>query len=125
VVDEESEFPVEPIPDADAVFMRAYKDRMKNGVPSPSAFKPQGNGNLSVDWDKYSTPDQTRNRAKQPTDNAVLRMIVANIRQLEVSVVHVPLLENQAHSEVKLPENHTEVRLKLSRIATIAIPVTV
>ena len=105
--------------------MRAYKDRMKNGVPSPSAFKPQGNGNLSVDWDKYSTPEQTRDRARQPMDNAVLRMIVANIRQLDVSVIHVPVLENRAHSEVEFPEDHTEVRLKLSRIATIAIPLTV
>lgn len=128
MADDQISFLVELIPDEDSVFMRAYKDRVKDGIAGPSAFKPHGSG-LSVDWDRYSTPEDTRSRAKKnPSHNAVVRMVVGEIRNINESldVRHAPLPENQAHAEVNLPDDNadqSEVRVKLSRLATIVIPV--
>lgn len=79
MADERLEFPIEDIPDCDCVFMRAYRDRVKNGVVRPSAFEPH-KGGLSVDWDRYSTADATLSRANNPTNYAVVRMGVGLIR---------------------------------------------
>jgi hypothetical protein len=94
-----------------------------------SAFVPKGNGRLSVEWDKYATPVQTRSRGKIPEDNAVLQMGAGSIRQIRegLDVEHVPLPENQAHSEIDLPlgrAEQTEARLMLRRIATVVIPLS-
>jgi len=102
---------------------------MRNGSPTMSAFVPKGNGRLSVEWSKYATPEQTRSRGKVPEDNAVLQMGTGNIRQIRegLDVEHVPLPENQAHSEINLPLDRleqTEVRLMLHRIATVVIPLS-
>ena len=120
-------FAVEAIPDEALVFMRAHKTRIKNGLPTPSAFAPKGNGRLSVEWEKYATPEQTRLRGKVPEDNAVVQMVTGQIRGIreDLDVEHVPLETNQAHSEINIPLDHveqTQVRLLLNRIATVIIP---
>jgi hypothetical protein len=99
--------------------------RMKNGNPSPGAFEPKGEG-LSVDWDRYSTSYETRARAKKPEQNAVVSLVVGEIRRIRegLDVIHSPIPENRAHSEVNLPgpgAEQTEVRIKLSRLATLVI----
>jgi hypothetical protein len=81
---------------------------------------------MSVDWSEYATPKDTRARARKPTDNAILAMIAGRIRvEAGLAVNHTPVPENQSHSEITLPESDedlTEARIKLGRIASIAIP---
>jgi hypothetical protein len=126
VADEQVAFPVEIVPDLEAVLMRTHRSRMKDGLPRASAFEPHG-GSMSVDWDRYSTAEETRARASKPQDNAVVSMGVADIRSIKdgLNVTHSPLPNNRAHSEVNLPQDNveqTEVRVKLSRIARVILP---
>jgi hypothetical protein len=100
----------------------------------PNHFREQGNG-MSVDWAKYSTPQETRNRSRrsEPKDYAVISFVVGAIRSIKaLEVVHSPVQENtvdevgqvvppnRAHSDVtgisSPPEEKVEKRLKLSRI---------
>jgi hypothetical protein len=125
---EELDWPVEPIPDGDSVFMRAHRAHFRNGDLQPGVFKAQGDG-MSVDWDKYSTAEQSRLRAKKPDENAILRLSVLGIRSTEpLRVVHEPDPQhgNRAHTEVfDMPkaEQLAETRIKLLRIAVVAIPI--
>jgi hypothetical protein len=120
-------FPVEDIPDSDSVFMRAHKNLMPNGVVVGSVFRSQDDS-MSVDWERYSTPEATRLRARgYPEDNAVLKLGVGGIRKIsDLQVAHSPLPDNRAHTDVFLPrgEDLTEVRYRLAEIAEIAIPFT-
>jgi hypothetical protein len=127
VADEEIVFPIELIPDRDSVFLRAHKTRMRDGVPTGSAFTPKGNTGLSVDWEKYSTAQASREHGAIPADNAILRMVAGDIRKIRegLDILHVPLPLNRAHSEINLPENRTDqtqVRVLLGRIAIVQIP---
>jgi hypothetical protein len=82
---------------------------------------------MSVDWTKYTTSLETRNRGRIPSDNAVISMVAGAVRAIEALVVeHAPIQDssieeggnqlkpNRAHSEV-IGEKTTEVRVKLSR----------
>jgi hypothetical protein len=127
VADEQVELEPELIPDVDSVFLRVHKSRMTGGIPNVGAFSPKGADGLSVDWSRYSTAQDSRLRANSPKDNAVVRMVVRDIRGLEGSpdVVHAPITKNLAHSLVAMPSDAadlTQMRLKLGKIATIEIP---
>jgi hypothetical protein len=86
---------------------------------------------MSVDWDKYSTPEETRQRAsRNPADNAIIRLPVVGVRDIGgLDVKHTPDhttgSENRAHSDViGIPgggEDLTEVRASLLDISRIAI----
>jgi len=72
---------------------------------------------------------KTRSQGNQPDDNAVLRMHVLKIVEIDpLQIVHTPDIENRnrAHSEVVgLPEareEKTEIRALLLRIAHVVIP---
>ena len=125
MADPQLSFSVEEIPDADSVFMRAHRNLLRNGAIVPGVFRAQGAG-MSVDWSKYASPEDTRQRARKPLDNAILAMIAGDIRGTAgLPVNHSPEPENRAHADVILPENGedlTEARIKLGRIASIAIP---
>ena len=116
---------VEQIPDEDSVYMRADKDILSNGALQPGVFR-EHNGGMSVDWDKYSSPHETRGRAKNPSLNAIIEMKVDEIRSIQkLDVAHKPKPENRAHSDViGLPtdsEDLTETRALLLRISTIVL----
>jgi hypothetical protein len=79
---------------------------------------------MSVDWEKYATPQETRARARKPTENAVVRFEAGKVRALPgQSVEHSPDEEtgNRAHTDVS-GEKNTEVRTQLSRIYEPVIP---
>ena len=124
MADPQLSFPVEEIPDADSVFMRAHRSLLRDGEIVPGVFRAQGKA-MSVDWSKYASPEDTRQRARKPLGNAVLAMIAGRIRaEAGLEVFHTPEPENRAHSSVILPENDedlTEARIILGRIATIVI----
>jgi hypothetical protein len=120
--------PIEYIPDADSVFMRAHQIHFRNGDLQPGVFKAQGGTGMSSDWSKYSSARETKERAKKPSENAVLRLMVGRIRTIPdfgLEVKHVPLPGNKAHAETELPdkrEDLTEVRLRLLPLAVVEIP---
>ena len=121
---DELEWPIEFIPDADSVFMRAHRQHFETGSLAPGVFKPQGGG-LSVNWEKYASAEQTRQQGTRPDENAVLRLSVRGIRTLRdtdpLTVEHTPLPENRAHTDVNgIPgkgEERTEIRVLLLRLA--------
>ena len=77
---------------------------------------------MSVDWAKYTTPEETRTRARKPSENAVVQFEVAEVRALPgQKVEHLPLPENRSHSGV-IGEKTPEVRVILSRIYTLILP---
>ena len=121
------EWPVEDIPSCDSVFMRAHKMFIHDGQIGTGVFRPQESG-MSVNWDKYSSPEITREQArKNPKDNAVIRMRAGAIRLIDgLSVLHTPEQNNQAHAEVfGLPDQReqlVEIRMLLGRIAEIVLP---
>ena len=125
MADPQLNFPIEEIPDADAVFLRAHRNLLRDGEIVPGVFRSHEAG-MSVDWSKYATPEYTRLRARKPLENAVLALIVGEIRAIVgLAVHHSPQSDNQAHSDVILPEQGedlTEARIKLGRIASFAIP---
>jgi hypothetical protein len=111
---------VETIPDGDFLFMRVHKCYLSKGELNLGVFRNQGEG-MSTDWEKYSTAEQSRNRATVPSDNFIIKLSVAGVRAIEkLTVVHEPFETNQAHSEV-FGEKTTEARFKLGRVFEWAI----
>ena len=114
-----NEWPVEDIPGGDHLYMRAHKQFLREGRLKPGAFRDHGGG-MSTDWSEYSTPDETRQRARIPEDNGVLDLPVGEVREITLRVDHAPLPDNRSHTDV-VGEKNSEVRLKLGRIATIVL----
>ena len=122
-------WPIESIPDKDQLYMRVHRMwlRPNNGV-SPGVFQDRENmegmqPGMSTDWEKYSTPTESKNRSKDPTKNGIIRMQAGKIRKVPgQSVEHKPLPENRAHTEVYGDKDDPEVRLKFTRIYEWVIP---
>jgi hypothetical protein len=115
----------ENIPNEDSLFFRVHRRWFESdGTIMPGAFRNQGNA-MSTDWNKYSSPADTLNRARSPSDNAVVRFIVGEIRsQIPTqSVVHTPDVQrlNRAHTDVRGPKRPEE-RLNFLRIYRPEIP---
>ncbi len=116
---------VEDIPDDSDVYMRAHDVYFRGKALQPGVFRVHEDG-MSVDWDKYSTPEQTRQRTSQPLRNAVIRLPVVGIRDIgDLDVKHTPYPANRAHSDVVgIPnggEDLTEVRASLLDISRVSI----
>lgn len=114
----------ENIPDEDFLYMRVHKNWFQPKQNITGLFKNHGDG-MSTDWAYYSTPQETRNRVKQfgknPEDFAVIKMLVANVKNIEgQTVTHTPDIpnNNRSHTDV-FGEKDVEVRLKFSRIFDI------
>lgn len=116
------EWPVEGIPGSDFLYLRVPRRLwIENKL---LAFRDH-DGAMSTDWEKYSTPEKTRQRARgNPLDYGVLQMECASVRGVPLNVQHSPDMErsNRAHTDV-IGEKTAEVRIKLSRISGWAIPI--
>jgi hypothetical protein len=124
-------WPREEIPDADALFMRVHRCFLQYGEIIPGVFKDHGDrngkGGMSTDWEKYSTPVATRNRARRPEDNGVISFNAGQVRAISgLTVNHSPDLEscNRAHTDIR-GEKTPEVRLKLQRIFKLIISIPI
>lgn len=115
-------WPVEEIPDVDGLYMRVHRNHVRDGEPIPGAFRDIGGG-MSTDWNKYSTPQATRERGrKDPALYGIIQLPVGLVRTIDsLAVTHSPLEENRAHTDV-IGEKDTEVRLKLLRVYEWKIP---
>jgi len=120
---------IEDIPDGDDTFMRAHSDHFRRGKLQPGVFRVRDDG-MSVDWEKYSTPEETRQRCNQPLQNAIISLSASEVRGISgLDVKHAPTLApqpvNRAHSNVLgIPTSgvqQTKTRALLLDISTILI----
>jgi len=93
-VADELKWPIEEIPDADSVFMRAQQMYFRDGELEPGVFQSHGGG-MSVNWERYATAEETKQQArlvnKDPTNYAVVSAIVIRIREIDaLRVEHTP-----------------------------------
>jgi hypothetical protein len=116
-------WPKEEIPDQDSLFMRVHRTNAPDGELAPGAFRDIGRG-MSTDWQKYSTPDETRARAKAPHKVGVIGMVAGGVRGCGLLVEHDPIPVNRAHTEI-VGIKSTEVRFKLLRLARWVLPLEV
>jgi hypothetical protein len=113
--------------DADT-YMRAHRTYFRGPKLLPGVFKSR-DGGMSVDWEKYSTPEETRQRStSNPLDNAIISLPVVGVRGIRnLDVKHTPDHEsaNRAHSDVLgIPdggEDLTEIRVSLLDISRVVI----
>ena len=115
------EWPVEEIPDDGILYRTAHKNLLlgheglgEDEVP-PGVIKVEDE--LSTDWDRYSTPEESRSRARSPDDTGVVFLPVGALReQTRQRVEHRPLSTNRSHSLI-VGKKDPETRLKLRRLA--------
>lgn len=121
---------IEEIPNSDSLYYRIHKSNFREGEIIPGAFKERGEGidrGMSTNWDKYSTPDELKNVAITPNDNAIVQFNVGEVREIGSLIVkHAPIVQNRSHSHViGIPKNgllKTKVRAKLQEICEWSIP---
>jgi len=127
-------FEIEDIPVSALLYYRIHKTKIDPDEPHekrkimPMAFdpQPQGSTQMSTDWNKYATPEESRNRAKVPSDNGIVSFLVERINNAPypLNVKHDPVLSepfsNKAHTIVyDVPprkKNDIGLRMKLRDI---------
>ncbi len=127
----------ESIPNEAELFRRVHHVHAPNGTLEPSAFIPK-KGGLSTNWGKYATADETlftglADTRQPPFVYGIVSLVVGDVRSLRgvdynLDVLHTPVPENRAHSDVKglTADNLTvEARVKLSRRAKVVIPIPI
>jgi len=132
----ESVWKVEFIPDDHLLYLRVHMGWFrKDGRVAPGFFKnrpDEHTGAMSTDWSKYSTPHETRARARKPAENAVGQLGVSEVRRIpEQTVIHSPiqfddfLPDNRAHTDVRGPKEDTDldVQDQFTRICRIVLQV--
>jgi hypothetical protein len=112
---------LEEIPDDDRLFRRAHRSLFQGQATRDDDYIPAGvikkEQELSTDWSRYSTPEQSRARAKHPEANGVISLPVGPVRSEALqSVEHAPEPENRAHSLV-IGSKDEETRVLLLRMA--------
>ena len=128
---------VEDIPNEDYLYYRVHKKEVRNGKVPPGCFSEKGDGNekgMSTDWSRHSTPEEALNRptsryldGDRTQTHGIISLIVGKVREIEgIQVIHAPRSYNIAHTHIcGIPPQDptkTEVRSKLARIYTFAIP---
>jgi hypothetical protein len=126
-------WPAEEVPNRATLYQRVHRNNLdEQGLPKPGAFRnsPTKQDGMSTDWDRYSTPQQTRQRARQPSENIVIALPVGRVREIAGQrVEHTPVQPeaefagNQAHCDV-FGEKTTEARLKFLQIYRLVAEMT-
>ena len=115
-------WPKEEIPDKDYLFQRVHKNHIVQGTLAVSmVFKNYGEG-MSTEWSHYSSAQKTKNRVaklsppKDPKNYGVINLKVKEVRKISgQTVVHTPLKENRAHTDIK-GEKTEKAKVLFSRI---------
>lgn len=92
-------FEKEEIPDNDNLYYRIHNSYIREGEITPGVFQERGGG-MSTDWSKYSTAEQSLNRAPNPKDNGIVKFVVGSVRKIELTVEHSPKPAHQSHTDV-------------------------
>jgi hypothetical protein len=133
-------WPSEPAPAKDALYRWVHQQWFnKAGEVSPTFFRnardPETGreGGMSTDWSRYSTPQETRERAKDPAINGVIEMTVGDVLAIPTTpkqkVLHTPIQnhpnpeikDNRAHTDVLGPKDDNEIKRLFSRISRTVI----
>lgn len=108
-------WPSELIPDEDLLYKFVHQQWFKKtGEVSPTFFKNvmdplTGHSGMSTDWSRYSSPEETRSRAKDPAINGVIEMTAVDVRAIpEQTVEHTPI-QNNPNPKIKDNHSHTDV----------------
>ena len=90
----------EDIPNDAKLFLRVHRNNVRSGL-TPNIFVQHGGG-MSTDWEKYSTPAETRARGRKPSNEyGVVALIAERIRSVSgLAVAHTPEDDNRAHTDV-------------------------
>lgn len=119
-------WPVEYVPNSDFLYRRVHVNILIitpnwDDIP-PFAFK--DNNGISTDWNKYSSPEESRQRALDPEKNGIIQVKVESVRQFQnLTINHTPLPSNRAHTTINglkdyKKEDQTDIRKRLARLAT-------
>lgn len=140
-------WPIEEIPTSATLYCRVHKNFIssKTGKPKETAFHntPRDGDNLSSDWNKYTTAEESRARIglqinprknifKTPEDFYIIEFQVQDILDHvpDQSVTHDPVQNipevvgtpnNRSHAIIIGEKNDPEIRLKLVDICEWAI----
>ena len=115
-------WPVETIPDEDAVYRRVHKALLDVEDPDfipPAAFRVIED-EISVEWEKYASADEALRHAHDPLANGLLELQASSIRETgSLDIKHAPLPDNRAHSNIVgfhglQKSKLTKLRLQLS-----------
>lgn len=116
------DWPAEEIPDDHKLYMRVHRNNVVNRELTPVALRDHappngGRAGMSTDWCRYSSPEETRQRAKSSPDNyGVVEMVVSVVRAIPgVVVEHTPEPKNRAHTDVFGDKKDQEIRVRLTR----------
>lgn len=91
---------IEEIAGQDRLFLRVHISLVPNHNLHPGIFREHGNA-ISVDWEKYSTAEETRLRGRLPDQNGIVALNTGNVRAIEgLEVKHEPIRMNRAHSGI-------------------------
>jgi hypothetical protein len=93
---------IELILNPDRVFMRVPVQwlRLPAHQLHEGVFR-ETEGAMSVDWERYSSAQETRDRARNPRQNGVIALVTGDVRGIEgLSVEHEPIRSNRAHSGI-------------------------
>jgi hypothetical protein len=111
----------EEIPDSNYLYRRIHKSQVddQTGEPASSAFSNLGEG-MSTDWEKYSTPEETRRRIDarhNPLDYGIVRLNAGNARGIEnQEVKHTPKDYNRSHTDI-IGNKTLKIRHKIKKVA--------
>jgi hypothetical protein len=111
-------WPIEDIPDSDMLYRAVHvEDIRASGEFKPNGFKRHKRG-VSMDWSKYSTPEETQHRRKDKPASQfrVAYLRIKLVRGAGFVVEHDPLIDNRAHTEV-ISQNSPQQRMELAKIA--------
>jgi hypothetical protein len=117
---------IEEIPDVDKLFYRVHQQNYRDGKVVTSTFKEFGtsddNKGMSTDWMKYSTPSESKARAKKPEVNGIISFIAGELRTILLKVIHYPIDSNRAHTNVKGIDQEKQLKLRSMYTIEIHIP---
>ena len=108
----------EEIPPGDQLYYRVPTERAPRRRLQPSIFhEPSDTRSMSMDWEKYRTPEQTLDTGRRaPATYGVVTLAAGHVRTVGLEVEHTPDVRrrNRAHCDVSgLSEKKTEYRALL------------
>lgn len=113
-------FPVEEIPDQDRLFHHIAEQMFVRQEGRPSSACVKKHPELSVNWEKYSSVEQTRRK----NSFAIVSLVTGFCRdQINQEVIHSPIQEgelygpNRSHSDIK--GNKQDVADQMARQAKV------
>ncbi len=116
-----SDWDEESIPESAQLYYRVHVSFIREGKLHPGVFREKG-GSISTDWDRYSTPEESRRRARVPEENGIIALGAGRVRAIdELSIRHSPdrTTPNRAHTDILgLPPDDAATRIARNRVRT-------